>query len=163
MTFVPSSNSTGWQPIATVSTVKNHAYGTRIRAVDPTYGEGEFIYMQGVASCVLGSAATLRYDDGATILTVADAAGPIGFAMGALVASTYGWFQIYGKAVTVAGTVSDNGDVYLTATPGSLDDAVVDGDMVHNAKFASANGTPSTGLAEIEIAYPYSDNITTND
>lgn len=163
MAYVIQDNSLGWTPIASIDTAQRHPLGTRVKASDPTYGAGEFVYMKGVASCVVGSAATLRFDDGATVLTVADAAGPIGFAMAALVASTYGWFQIYGKAIAKTGTVADDGDVYLTSTPGQLDDAVVDGDMVHNAKFASANGTPSTGLAEIEIAYPYSDNITTND
>lgn len=164
MTFsIRSSGMIGAQPIASTSTVKNHALGTIVNAVDPTYGEGEFIYLVGVADTVVGSAVTYRYDDGATILTVADAAGPVGFAMSINVASQYGWYQISGKAVAKAGTVSDNGDVYISGTAGILDDAVVDGDMVHNAKFASANGTPSTGLAEIEISRPYTDNITTND
>ena len=164
MTFVIQSNSLGWTPIASVDTTQRHPLGSRVRAADPTYGEGEFVYMKGVSSTVVGSAATLNFDDGTTTLTVADAVGPIGFAMAIIDAATkFGWYQIYGKAIAKTGTVADNGDVYLTSTPGSLDDAVVDGDMVHLAKFASANGTPSTGLAEIEIAYPYSDNIAAND
>ncbi len=162
MTFVPSSNGTGWQPIASTSTVKNHAYGTRIKAVDPTYGEGEFVYMKGVANTLLGSWATLSFDDGSTTLTVADAVGSVGIAMSANVASQYGWYQIYGKAQGLAlASFADNGTVFLTSTAGQVDDAVVDGDMVHNALGAST--IVGAGLAEFEISYPYSDNITTND
>ena len=40
--------------------------------------------------------------------------------------------------------------------------AVVDGDMVHLAKGASAVDTPSAGLAEFEISRPYTDDITTS-
>jgi hypothetical protein len=163
MTFVIQENSTGWQAIASTSTVKNHPLGTIVKAADPTYGSGEFIYLKGVANTVVGSAATYNMDDGSTILTVADAIGPVGIAMSANVASQYGWYQISGKAVVKAGTVADDANVYLTSTAGQLDDAVVDGDMLHLAKFASADGTPSAGLAECEIARPYSDNITTND
>ncbi len=151
------------QGIHDISTTKKLPLGSRVMASDPTYGVGEFIYLQGVASTVLGSAATINPDDWSTTLTVADAVGSVGIAMAANVASSYGFYQIYGKAVVKAGTVADNGAVYLTSTPGQLDDAVVDGDMLHNAKFGSADGTPSAGLAECEISYPYSDNITTND
>jgi hypothetical protein len=165
MAYVITSSAiaAGSQAIADTSTTQRHPLGTIVTAYDPTYGAGEFIYLLGVASTVVGSAATYNADDFSTTLTVADAIGPIGFAMSINVASQYGWYQISGKAVAKTGTVADDANVYLTSTPGQLDDAVVDGDMVHLAKFASANGTPSAGLAEIEISRPYSDNITTND
>lgn len=153
----------GAQAIADTSTTQRHPLGTKVRAISDTYGMGEFVYCKGVASTAVGSAATINQDDWSTTLTVANAIGSIGFAMSANVANQYGWYQIWGKAVAKVGTVADNANVYLTSTDGQLDDAVVDGDMVHLAKFASANGTPSSGLAEIEISYPYSDDITTND
>jgi hypothetical protein len=83
--------------------------------------------------------------------------------MAATVASEFGWYQISGKAVVKAATVVDNANAYISGTAGTLDDAVVDGDMVHLAKFASANGTPAAGFAELEIHRPYTDDITTND
>ena len=46
------------------------------------------------------------------------------------------------------------------ATAGSIDDAVVAGDRVKLAIGASAVGTPSTGLAEFEIQYPFMDDAT---
>jgi hypothetical protein len=77
--------------------------------------------------------------------------------MSASVANQWGWYQVGGKAVVKAGTVADNGNVYATATPGTVDDAVVAGDRVKNAKFASADGTPTAGLAECEIWRPFMD------
>ena len=161
--IITSPNAAGAQAIADTSTTQRHPLGTIVTAYDGTYGAGEFIYLLGVANTVVGSAATYNADGFTTTLTVADAIGPIGIAMSINVASSYGWYQISGKAVVKAGTVADDANVYLTSTPGELNDAVVDGDMVHLAKFASADGTPSAGLAECEIHRPYSDNITTND
>lgn len=164
MAYVIQENSLGWTPIASVDTTQRHPLGTIVKASDPTYGSGEFIYVKGVASGTANSWATYNLDDGGTALLAANAIGPVGIMMAALVADTYGWLQISGKAVGKALTsYADNGLVFATATAGSVDDAVVDGDMVHLAKGASAVGTPSSGLAEFEISRPYTDDITTND
>lgn len=90
----------GAQPIANTETTQKHPLGTVVRAVDPTYGEGEFIYLLGVASTVVGSA--VAYDT-ATYQTKLAPVGsnkpePIAFAMSANVASQYGWYQISGNA-----------------------------------------------------------------
>lgn len=130
--------------------------GDIMRAVDPTYGVGEFIYLKGVASTVLGSWVTYNADDYTTALAVAGATGPVAIAMSANVAGQYGWYQIAGKGIGKALTgYVDDAAVYLTSTAGSIDDAVVAGDLVFRAKGASAVGTPSTGLAEFEIERPY--------
>lgn len=168
MAFAIQTPSLGYPPIAefipaTDDYVKPVPYGTIVTAWDPDYGSGEFIFLKGIGSTERGSAVHYSTDDFSTALAAANGIGPVAFAMSACVANKAGWYQISGKAVAKVGTVVDNANVYLTATPGSLDDAVVDGDMVHLAKFASANGTPAAGLAEIEIHRPYTDDITTND
>lgn len=160
MTFrVTSSNvGVGYQPIANTETVAKHPLGTRVMANDPTYGDGEFIYLLGVASTAVGSFVLFNADDFSTSLLAANDIGPVAVAMSANVASQYGWYQIYGKAVgKVLASFADNANVYATATAGSVDDAVVAGDRVKNCKGASAIGTPSSGLAEMEIAYPIMD------
>lgn len=146
----------GAQPIATTETTPKHVLGTKVRAVDPVYGEGEFIYLLGVASTAVGSAVTYNQDDHSTALLAANAIGPVAFAMSANVANQYGWYQIYGKAVgkVLTGFV-DNANCYGTGTAGSIDDAIVAGDRVQSCKGASAIDTPSTGLAELEISYPF--------
>lgn len=149
------------QKIADISTTQYHEMGTRVRCQDrdssTDYGVGEFIYLLGVASTAAGDAVTYNADDFSTTRLVADAIGPVALAMGANVASSYGWYQIFGKGEVTAGTVADNGNVYATSTAGTVDDAIVAGDRVKRAKFASADGTPSAGLAEIEIDFPYVD------
>lgn len=146
------------QKISENSTTENVPLGTIISAIDKdttNYGVGEFIYLQGVASTAIGSAVVYNADDFSTTLASANAVGPVAFAMAATVANEYGWYQIGGKAVgKVLASFADNGDCYLTATAGSLDDADVAGDYVRRCKGASAIDTPSTGLAELEIARP---------
>lgn len=164
MAFVIMSPQLGCPPIAShlvSSTAAGRSspwkLGDVVKAVDPDYGVGEFIYLKGVANTALGSAVLFSPDDFTTSLLAANDIGSVAIAMAATVANEFGWYQIKGKAVVKAGTVADNGNVYSTASAGTLDDAVVAGDRVKNAKFASADGTPSAGLAEIEIDHPFVD------
>lgn len=130
--------------------------GDIVRAVDPTYGAGEFIYLKGLDSTVVGSVVTYNTDDFSTTLAVADAIGPVAVAMAASVTGKYGWYQIQGKGVAkVLASFADNANCYLTSTAGSVDDAVVAGDYINGMKGASAIDTPSTGLAEVELSRPF--------
>lgn len=158
MAYTFTNARLGLQPIADTSTQKNHSLGTIETAEDPTYGVGEFIYLPGLAATAIGSWVTFNQDDNSTTLLAANAIGPVAVAMSANVASQYGWYQISGKAIglCLAGFV-DNANVYATATGGSVDDAVVAGDRVKNAKGASAIGTPSGSFAEFEISRPFMD------
>ena len=158
MSYTIKDGFIGMQQIAVTSTVKQHPLGFRVRAIDPTYGEGEFIYLVGVASTAVASWVTYNEDGYTTALLAANAIGQVAVAMSANVASQYGWYQISGKAIGKAlASYADNGLVYATSTAGSVDDAVVSGDRVKRAIGASAVDTPSTGLAEFEIQYPFMD------
>lgn len=113
----------------------------------------EYIFLAGVASTAVGSWVSFD-EDHATTLLVANAKGRVAIAMAATVASTYGWYQIYGKntaAKALAG-FADNGLIYATATAGSIDDAVVTGDLVVGAIGRSA---VSDGVITAEINYPF--------
>ena len=169
MAFLITDETAGSQAIASfdagitdpdTSAVKTkHPLGTIVRAVDPTYGEGEFIYLKGVASTAVGSWVTYNLDDGTTALLAANAIGPVAIAMSAnVLATTYGWYQISGKAVGACLTqMADNGQVWATATAGSVDDASVAGDLVNLAKGASTTVVDS-GVADFEISRPFVDN-----
>lgn len=162
----PVDGLAGSQPIASTSTTQLHPLGTRVRAVDRgsnQNGEGEFVYVKGVTDGAVGSWVGINQDDYSVTLAVADGIyDSVGVLMAALSASTiYGWAQVRGKAVGKALTAfADNGQVYLTATAGSVDDQAVAGDRVHNAKGASALDGPATGMAEFEIFYPSTDDNT---
>lgn len=148
----------GWQPIDEVSTTQRHDLGTIVQAVDRgsnANGVGEFIYCKGVSSGATGAWVGVNADDYSTTLAVANGIYPIvGVLMADLDAATdYGWVQIGGKAVGKALTgFADNANVYLTATAGSVDDAIVAGDRVQNVKGASALDGPATGMAEFELS-----------
>ena len=158
--FASMESAINPQQINATSSTQKVPLGKIIRAEDkdPTgYGVGEFIYLQGVANTVVGSVVHYNADDFSTTLAVADGVGPIATAMSACVASNFGWYQISGKGVAkVKASFADNGDVYLTSTAGSVDDANVAGDYVSGMKGASAIDTPSTGLAEMEMSRPSS-------
>jgi hypothetical protein len=127
-------------------------------ASDPVYGGGEFVYLKGVTGTLLGSWVIYNTDDYTTTLLGAGAIGPVAVAMAATVGGEYGWYQIQGKAIgKVLVGYLDNANVYATATAGSVDDAVVAGDRVKNAKGASITDMPGTGLAEFEIERPFAD------
>lgn len=102
MTYVITSpDNAGFQPIAVTDTTQNHPLGTVVRAKDPTYGEGEFIYLLGVANTLVGSVVTYRATGYATALAPVGTNLPqsVAFAMSANVALGYGWYQISGVAV----------------------------------------------------------------
>jgi len=91
----------GAQPIANTETVQKHPLGTIVRAYDPTYGEGEFIYLLGVASTAVGSPVVYNTTGYQTALAPVgtNLPQPVAFAMSANVASQYGWYQIGGRAI----------------------------------------------------------------
>ena len=163
-TWAPVDGRIGLQPIGQTSTTQNHPFGTKVRCRDvgtTAYGEGVFVYVKGVASGVLNAWAGYINKTGLTTLAVADGNYPIGTMMSTLSATTkFGWLQIQGHCIGKCLTAfADAGVVYLTATAGSVDDASVIGDVVHNAK-GNNGGTVTIGdlAGEFEINYPFSEN-----
>jgi hypothetical protein len=154
MPYTIIDNRLGLQPIESTETVAAHPVGTRCRAVDPTYGECEFIYLNGLASTAVGELVIYDTRAGTTKRAVAGDRGPCAIAMSANVANQFGWYQIAGSGPIRAGTVAANGNVYLTATAGQVDDAVVAGDKVDGARFKTADGTPAAGRAVVQLAFP---------
>lgn len=140
-----------------IHTEQKYRLGKRIK----DRSNNEFIYLKGVTACAAGSVVT--FDEAhVTTLTVANAVGRVGVAQAAVDASTkFGWFQIYGKAsAKVAALFADNGKLFLTATPGVLDDAVVAGDLVVGAIGRSAVDLgAATGQAYVELNYPFATDV----
>lgn len=161
MAYTPVETRLGLQPIGLNSTTQNHALGTIIRADDPTYGEGEFIYLKGVASTVVGSVVTYGGASSGTPTyqtalapATAGLAQPLAVAMSANVANQFGWYQVAGSAVAATnGTLTAGAVVYLAGS-GQLTTTQANGKQVMGAISVTATGTPSTGLAVIEIDRP---------
>lgn len=146
----------GMQPIATTSTDQKHPLGTVVRATDPTYGDGEFIYLLGVASTVVGS--PVVYNDMTYQTTLAPVGTnkpePIAIAMSANVASQYGWYQIsgYARAAKTSGLALASNAAVGILTAGKVA-ATGSGKEIQGA-FTVAKSTAST-LVTLLINRPH--------
>ena len=100
--------------------------GMVARAFDPTYGEGEFILLLGVASTVVGNTVTYSPTTWQTALSpnTANLSQPIAVAMSACTAGLFGWYQIGGLAVVKKSAVkvdpAGTRRMYQSATTGRL-------------------------------------------
>lgn len=156
-TWVPIDGRIGAnQGITETSTTAKFPTGTIVRCKDVSSanrGEAEFMYAVGVASVVAGDYCVISPGGDAAIRAVARSKGVGGVAMAAIVASTYGFFQVRGRAVqNVAASFADDLQCYLTATAGVVDDAVVTGDLIYGMVSA---GAVDTNQALVELMYPY--------
>lgn len=148
MAYTPVENTLGIQPIALNSTTQNHPLGTIVRAYDPTFGQGEFIYLLGVASTVVGLMMTYNATTYQTTIrpTTAGNTGPIAIAMSANVASQFGWYQITGLAVVkkTAVQVAPQLAVYQSGTAGRVSVTSTAGEQILGARGANLTTVTST-------------------
>jgi hypothetical protein len=148
------SNYPGFQPIEGTSTTQQHELGTMVQAKHATYGVTTFCYGKGVASTAQYDMCMIDNYAGTTTRTVAATRGCVGVAMSANVASQYGWYAVEGTVPVKAGTVAAQGQVFSTATAGTVDDASVAGSMITGATFKTADGTPAAGYAVVSLCHP---------
>ena len=151
--FNLSSNSIP-QKIDETSTTPLITIGTIISAEDPVYGEGEFIYLKGLASTAIGEAVIYDQYANTTTRAVSGSRGPVAFAMSANIANQYGWYQIRGAVVAKSNTAVANVRPYATATAGTIDDAVSATNAIDGAVYRTADGNPSAGFATLQINNP---------
>ena len=156
------SNYAGAQPIADISTTQKHPLGTVVRGVDPTYGEGEFIYLLGVNSTVTGMVVkynTTTYQT--ALITVSNGKNkgvPVAVAMGANVASSYGWYQVNGNAVVKKTTVAVTPGVpiFISATDGRIKVLASAGQQILGAMTANLTTiVTTTSTVVVTIARPH--------
>lgn len=126
--------------------------GTIVRGHDPTYGEGEFIYLKGVASTIVGSIVeyTTSFATGLETTNVA-LSRPNAVAMSACVANEYGWYQISGISLMAKNTgTSLVADAGVRASAGFAV-AIATGAVINGAAIvavsAAASGTAPTTVA----------------
>jgi hypothetical protein len=157
MAFNPTENRLGIQPIATTVAISTlyqpgqstqfnpqHTLGEIVRAIDPTFGGGEFIYLKGVASTIVGSVVSYDPVNGTTTLGSTTAQNqdiPLAVAMAACVSGYYGWYQIAGCAVIKKGavTVTPSVPLYLSAvTAGRATSLASGGRQIMNCRSVNA-------------------------
>jgi hypothetical protein len=134
--------------------------GQVVRAFDPTYGEGEFIMLVGVASTVVGSLVTYNATTYQTTLSAntANQATPVAVAMAANTAGLFGWYQIGGLAVVKKTAVATNAQVavYQSATAGRIMATAASGKQVLGARSANlATVASSVSTVIVSINRPH--------
>lgn len=158
MAYVFTTPSLGMPPIASTNlagTSLNAAgrfpgalLGQIVRATDPTYGEGEFICLLGVASTVVGSMVTYNATTYQTTLSAntANEQMPVAWAMSANLAGYYGWYQIGGLVVAKKTAVqyTPGAKVYQSATAARVMSTSASGKMILGARAANLTTVTST-------------------
>jgi len=163
MAFFRTDGFIGGQAIADTDTTQNHPLGTICRARDTagTYGEGEFIYLKGVASTAVGDWVGYSPALGTSVRAVANGNYPLAVAMSACNTTTkYGWYQISGVAQAngLTSITHSSGFLWLTSTAGSVDDASVIGDAIINARKTTTVHVVGTFLDTYNISRPFTTN-----
>ena len=158
MAFVITDTVAGTQQIADTSTTKKHPLGTIVRAKDASLGEGEFIYLLGVTSTIVGS--IVEYDtsfQSGLESTALSKPRPNAVAMSINVGSAYGWYQISGLAkMAKLSTTSFAAAAALAASSG-LAIAAATGIVINGALVAvvkSATSVTAPDLTTVMINRP---------
>lgn len=159
MTYGIVTPRLGVQPIADTSTTQLMPLGTIVKAYDSTYGEGEFIYLLGIGSTIVGSLVRYNALTWQTVLVVNTAVQvmPVAVAMSANVAAQYGWYQISGNAVLAktAVIVLPNVAVYISATAGKVKAIASAGLQVVGCRSGLATTASASGTVVVTIDRPH--------
>jgi len=141
----------GGQLFTDNATTQQHQLGIIVDGFDPTFGAGEFIYLKGVASTVVGS--IVNYD--AAYQTALHSSSlslprPVAVAMAATVANQFGWYQISGQAVVVkANTLSLNVGEAIAVTSGAA--VVVASGLILNGATVAAVASAVTASTSVRV------------
>lgn len=164
MPFRTSYNAGLGQPaidLRGVDTIARVAIGTTLKGFDDLLGEGEFIYLPGVAGTLAGDAVIYNLIPGAAVTERAIGANsanrgyPLAVAVAAVPAGSFGWYQIGGCAiVNVNANAAINTPVGVGNGGGQLSSTIGAGAQVIGARFASAGGTPAAGQAYVTLNRP---------
>lgn len=163
MAYVPIESVRGLQDFTNVDTSANRVIpvGTIVRGSDATLGGGEFIYLAGVASNIVG--ALVRYMTSPPLTTLltntAVQACPVAVSMSANTTTTsYSWYQISGVAVikkTAVAFAAGPLKVYISATAGRIKGIVSAGLQLVGAVTANAATVASaTSTLNVLISRP---------
>ena len=136
----------------TVDTTAQVPLGTRQR----DKAGNEYVYMLGVASTAAGDWVT--FDEAfTTTRLVANAIGPVAVAMAATVASTYGWYCVYGTcSALLAANCADNAKIGRETADGTAGDGRAAGDEIYGAISRGATAG-AAALTAVHIYYPFVD------
>lgn len=121
----------------------------------------EYIYMQGIGSLVAGdwclyNAATASSPNIVARLLTTSVNGPVCVAMAAVLASQFGWFQVFGLTPTFTNITTDAAADGKLLSQGAAVGRVVTGTVsTKNIFGAVAVGASAANVGTAYITYPY--------
>lgn len=160
MAYFPIDGFVGSVPVGNVDTIQKHPLGLQLDAADPVNGGGRFVYLKGVASTVVGSlvtwdaAASAPAFQTALAGTTANAGQQLAVATAALVANTYGWYQIAGVAIVASAAGVTAGSKVWSAGTGTVSVSAVTGTGINGMRTLTAVGTPAAGQCLVQLDHP---------
>lgn len=164
--FAPITPFAGVQPFNdwfAPDTTQRLALGTCVAAVDPFWGQGEFLYVKSNDAVLKGSVCVWDETMQAALCpNTANQGFPVGVAMAPTASGTYGWLQISGRAVyKTNATVAADASVGLTAA-GILGAFTAGKQIVGCRNRVAATGTKTfantstvTGTPTLQVAGGY--------
>ena len=163
MAYYPTENRLGLSNFTTIDTTPAYAFGTLVRGFDSVLGGGgEFIYLLGVASNIVGAMVTYNEVTGVTTLSPAGTTAkgfPLAVSMTANTTTTSGsWYQISGTAVIKKTAVKCNPSVaiFLSGTQGRFFPTATSGRQILNAVTNnSATVASATSTVNVLIQRPF--------
>ena len=147
-TFLSSTYTLTGAPMATsgqlqtVDSTQKLPACTVVQGTDAVGAFAEYIYLQGVASTIVGSVVTFD-EAGVTTLLAASAIGPVAVALAIVDATTeWGWYGLTGTFPTdVVANCADNKYIGRETTDGKVGDGFATGDMIVGAMSRAATTT----------------------
>lgn len=165
MAYFPTENVLGLKGFANIDTTTAQPFGTIARGQDTASGKGggEFIYLPGVGSTVVGSLVTYDPINKTTTLcpNTANLGQPVAVAMAAVATTkNFGWYQIAGVAVIKKGAVKvlPNVAIFIgtAAGAGRITSLASAGKEVLNARSVNAATVASaTSTVNVLIQRPF--------
>lgn len=137
--------------------------GTIVKASDPTYGQGEFIRLIGVANTVANLMVTYSKSTFQTAIMsdTANLSMPVAVAKSACVAGEHGWYQISGMTPVLKTNVKADpavagNRVFLSATIGRVMQTSTAGKQILGAMRANvATVTSTTSTVVLQLSRPH--------
>lgn len=160
MAFFPTEGIVGTQPIGNIDTVQKHPLGFQLDAIDAVFGGGRFIYLKGVASTVVGSVVTWDVAGATpgfqTVLAAAtaNAGQQLAVATAALVAGTFGWYQIAGVALVATNGAQIVSSKAWLAGSGAITSTAATGVGIVGIRTLTATGTPAANQCYAQLDHP---------
>ena len=143
-----------------VDTVARVAIGTIVKGFDDLLGEGEFIYLPGAASVGAGDMVLYFLDpSGPSTSRIqlgahANSGLPVAWAVAAVPAGSFGWFQISGCVIANAAAGTAASRAFIGAGNGQVSNTASAGAQVLGARITSSVGTPRAGAVYLTASRP---------